>query len=79
MAITRPKKLLLIYDDDNTLRVPIQKQWAKMGVVDHISSTMATDFEAIPSDISKLLRIGADVIESDNLADPEKIAMQWRI
>ena len=37
VAITRPRKLLLIYDDDAKLRAPLQKHWTKIGVVETIT------------------------------------------
>lgn len=40
VAITRPKKRLIIYDDDSKARIPIQRVWESLGVVNIVSSTM---------------------------------------
>ena len=37
VAITRPKNLLLIYDQDNSFRKPIQRCWETLKVVDVVT------------------------------------------
>ena len=41
VAITRPKRRLIIYDDIAEGRKPIQQYWEKLGVVEVITKEMA--------------------------------------
>lgn len=79
VAITRPKKLLLIYDEDTTLRMPIQKHWSKVGVIDVISGAMSVEIPTIPEALAKVLRIGAFRDGSEKELDPKALQMQWRV
>ena len=40
VAITRPKQRLIIYDDDAKTRLPIQRVWESLGVINILTSTM---------------------------------------
>jgi ATP-dependent exoDNAse (exonuclease V) beta subunit len=37
VAITRPKRRLIIYDDVSEGRMPLQNYWQKLGIVDIIT------------------------------------------
>ena len=64
VAITRPRKLLMIYDDDATMRMPLQKHWTQVGVVDVITDKMIQKPETVPENVAKTLRIGS-VLEGE--------------
>lgn len=40
VAITRPKKRLIIYDDEVQARLPIQRVWQHLKVANVVTSTM---------------------------------------
>lgn len=40
VAITRPRKRLIIYDDKIKIRQPIQRVWEALGIVDVVYSHM---------------------------------------
>ena len=61
VAVTRPRKLLIIYDDDFSIRNPLQKHWAKVGVVDIITPAMVADPATMSESVAHTLRIGDEM------------------
>ena len=43
VAITRPRKLLLIYDENPVQRAPLLKHWSRIGVIDIVNQNMVND------------------------------------
>lgn len=73
VAITRPKKRLIIYDDDAKTRIPIQRVWESLGVVNIVSSTMIEQNQ-LPEEISDLFISGKGCLGSD-ASNPE----DWKV
>lgn len=48
VAITRPKNLLIIYDDETEERKPIQDYWRKVDAVCFVEKKMMMDFALLP-------------------------------
>lgn len=40
VAITRPKKRLIIYDEDTAARLPIQRMWEALKIANIVTSSM---------------------------------------
>jgi ATP-dependent exoDNAse (exonuclease V) beta subunit len=51
VAITRPKQMLVIYDDVQASRKPLQSYWERLGVVDVLTKDMMQDQSKISADI----------------------------
>ena len=79
VAVTRPRKLLVIYDDDASLRSPIQKHWAKVGVVDVVSAPMIADSAKLAPSVASVLRVGEAISAEMTEADQSAVEMQWRV
>ena len=78
VAITRPKNLLLIYDEDSSLRKPIQTYWTKIGAVNEISKQMSSSPELLPAHIRTALKLDGALAPTDQ-ADQEEIKLKWRL
>lgn len=57
VAITRPRKRLIIYDDKIKVRQPIQRVWEALGIVDTINSHMVEN-EKMSDEIAALFQKG---------------------
>jgi len=55
VAITRPKKVLLVYDTDNALRKPLQDFWNKLGLIHVVTKEMLVDTSQLPLEVSTVL------------------------
>ncbi len=73
VAITRPKKRLIIYDDEAKTRIPIQRVWESLGVVTIVSSTMIEQNQ-LPEEIRDLFISGNGCLGSD-VSQPE----DWKV
>ena len=51
VAITRPKTLLIIYDEDPQVRRPIQNYWEAVHVIDVIRANQVKNMTSIPEHI----------------------------
>ena len=51
VAITRAKNRVIIYDDFNTSREPIQKYWQRLGLVEVVTKQMLIEPETMPPEI----------------------------
>ncbi|CDW90518.1 lupus brain antigen [Stylonychia lemnae] len=58
VAITRPKKVLIIYDSDNSLRKPLQDFWARQGLISVVNKEMLFNHSIIPQEVQQTLRSG---------------------
>ena len=79
VAITRPRNKLIIYDQDLTIRKPLQKVWELTNTIDVVTKAMAYDFSLIPESVLGALKLKEDQsIEqgAESLAD---IKMNWKL
>ena len=51
VAITRPKTVLIIYDEDTEERKPIQEYWRKIDAVSFVDSKMIADLRLLPDNV----------------------------
>jgi superfamily I DNA/RNA helicase len=51
VAITRPKTVLIIYDDDTEERKPIQDYWRKVDAVSFVDRKMMIDLSLLPQNV----------------------------
>lgn len=72
VAITRPKRRLIIYDDDAEGRKPIQTYWQTLDTVNIINKEMIDQPEKLNSDILEIFQAGA-------LQNEESTPEDWRI
>ena len=47
VCITRPKKRIIIFDEDSEIRQPILEFWNKLNVIDVVTDTMMKDQDAL--------------------------------
>lgn len=68
VGITRPKNFLLIYDDETSVRKPIQEYWRATNVVDVVDKKMAANHDLIPDKVKKALRLTdtPDLVQSES-------------
>lgn len=59
VAITRPKRRLIIYDDVAEGRKPIQAYWEKLGVVDVVTKEMIASPETLQENVRDIFSSGA--------------------
>jgi len=57
VAITRPRKRLIIYDDKVKVRQPIQRVWEALGIIDVVNSHMIENGH-LPPEISEIFKNG---------------------
>ena len=55
VAITRPKKVLIVYDADSALRRPLQDFWAKLGLIHVVGKEMLLDRTLLPPEVDAVL------------------------
>ena len=67
VAITRPKRRLIIYDDQADGRKPIQAYWEKLGVVDVVTKDMVKNPEQLNPGIREIFEQGALMKESSTV------------
>lgn len=72
VAITRPKRRLIIYDDMAEGRKPIQNYWEKLNVVDVVTKEMIKEPENLPDNVKNIFMSGA--LQSERSSQDE-----WRI
>lgn len=72
VAITRPKRRLIIYDDVADGRKPIQNYWEKLGVISVITKEMVSQPETLPDNVRDIFMKGALVKERSSQDE-------WRI
>jgi hypothetical protein len=56
VAITRPKKVLIIYDSDNRYRKPLQDFWQHLGLIELITKDMIQNPALLKPEVSHLLK-----------------------
>lgn len=76
VAITRPKNLLIIYDEDQTLRNPIQNYWEKINAVHVLRNEMMLNHELIPEEVRSAFMMTQDLSLLDTV---EKSQLKWRL
>ena len=59
VAITRPKRRLIIYDDEADGRKPIQAYWEKLGVIDVITKQQIAEPETLDEGLRDIFLSGA--------------------
>lgn len=72
VAITRPKRRLIIYDDVADGRKPLQQHWERLGVVDVVTKEMIQN----PETLNPAVR---DIFMSGQLINEHSSQDQWRI
>ena len=72
VAITRPKKRLIIYDYDANAIKPILRYWESMGIVDVLNKAMLETPEKLSPHIKELFQQGA-------LSAEHNTEEEWRI
>ena len=54
VAITRPKKVLIVYDEDNKLRLPLQTFLSKLNLVEVVSKDMLQDHSLLKQEVFEM-------------------------
>lgn len=72
VAITRPKRRLIIYDDSADGRKPIQQYWERCGVVEVVTKDMIQH----PETLSPRVR---DIFMSGEMVSERSSQDQWRL
>ncbi|CDW72543.1 lupus brain antigen [Stylonychia lemnae] len=72
VAITRPKRRLIIYDDVADGRKPIQNYWEKLGTIEVVTKDMVAQPETLPENVKDIFLTGA-LIKERSTQD------EWRI
>jgi hypothetical protein len=72
VAITRPKRRLIIYDDVADGRKPIQNYWERMGVVDVVTKEQIQNPDQLPEGFKNIFEKGQMVNEGSSKD-------QWRL
>ena len=73
VAITRPKKRLIIYDEDNQNRVPIQRVWDHLKLVDIVSDQMISENKH-PDHLKSLFEAEGGLLGTTKSTDQE-----WKV
>eukprot|EP00347_Sterkiella_histriomuscorum_P003774 403362997 len=71
VAITRPKKILIIYDDDNALRKPLQDFWAGQQLISVVTKEMLLNNNLLPEEVNHVL--------SSELSTVQTSIEDWRV
>ena len=72
VAITRPKRRLIIYDDVADGRKPIQAYWEKLGIINLITKDMIAEPETLDPMVREIFMTGA-------LSKERSSQDEWRI
>ena len=73
VAITRPKKRLIIYDEDNQNRVPIQRVWDHLKLVDIVSDQMILE-NKLPDHLKPLFEAEGGLLGASKSTNQE-----WKV
>jgi len=79
VAITRPKNVLIIYDDEAEERKPIQDYWRKIDAVTFVDRKMMSNLSYLPYDVRTVLRIDDNPAQrsENNFINLELIRSNW--
>lgn len=72
VAITRPKRRLIIYDDVADGRKPIQAYWEKLGIINLVTKDMIAEPETLDPMVREIFMTGA-------LSKEHSSQDEWRI
>lgn len=64
VAITRPKKTLIIYDNENKYRKPLQEFWQKQGLIEVVNKDMLAGKEPLPQAVIETLKKDFSLMEA---------------
>ena len=79
VAITRPKQLLIIYDEDPTDRRPIQAYWQAVNLVDVIHQTQIANVALLPEHLRRTLSLDILDKEGKHSTDAVELQLKWRL